>query len=221
MDIEHNYVDIGQGENLIMLHGNGEDYSIFKHQLEEFAKFFRVIALDTRGHGKTPRGDAPFTTSQFADDLAEFMKLHGIDRAHIFGFSDGGNIAMKFAVKYPEMVNKLVLVGSNMNTGGVKSYFQLPVELGYRIHKKRGRTAKAEMLGLMVDGHEVTVKELASIDAPTLVIAGTHDLIKRSHTKLIAQSIPDSELCFIKGSHSVARENPKEFNKTVLEFLRK
>ncbi|MBR3149545.1 MAG: alpha/beta fold hydrolase [Eubacterium sp.] len=220
MDIKHNFVEKGTGEALILLHGNGEDNSIFTAQLDEFSKYYRTIALDTRGHGGTPRGNAPFTTRQFADDLAGFMEEHGIAKAHIFGFSDGGNIAMIFAAKYPEMVDKLILNGSNMNTNGVKAYFQLLVELGYRVSKQLNNTAKSEMLGLMVDGHEATVSELATIKAPTLVIAGTHDLIKSSHTKLIAQSIPDSQLVFIKGNHAVARLHPTEFNKIVLDFLR-
>ena len=69
-----------------------------------FSKHFRVIALDTRGHGRTPRGDAPFTIRQFADDLLAFLDAQGIGKADILGFSDGGNIAMVFALKYPERV---------------------------------------------------------------------------------------------------------------------
>ena len=90
MDIEHNYIEQGTGFPLILLHGNGEDVSYFVHQMEPFSRHFRVIAVDTRGHGKTPRGEAPFTIRQFADDLLGFMDVHGIDKAHILGFSDGG-----------------------------------------------------------------------------------------------------------------------------------
>ena len=66
MDIEHHYIEQGKGFPLILLHGNGEDGSYFVHQMKPFAQRFRVIAIDTRGHGKTPRGEAPFTIRQFA-----------------------------------------------------------------------------------------------------------------------------------------------------------
>ena len=82
--------------------------------MESLSKHFRVIAIDTRGHGQTPRGDAPFTIRQFADDLLEFMSEHGIDKAHILGFSDGGNTAMIFAMTHPERVGKLILDGANI-----------------------------------------------------------------------------------------------------------
>ena len=66
---EHHYIEKGAGEPLILLHGNGEDCSYFVHQMEPFAELFRVFALDTRGHGQSPRGDAPFTIRQFSADL--------------------------------------------------------------------------------------------------------------------------------------------------------
>ena len=219
MDIKHNYTEKGQGDWLILLHGNGEDYSVFSNQLDAFAKHFRVVALDTRGHGKTPRGDAPFTIRQFADDLAEFMDSHEIKKAHILGFSDGANIAMVFAAKHPERVDRLVLNSGNMTADGLKGYFLFPTKLLYRVYKKLGKTAKVEMLELMLDQPNVTVAELAKIKAPTLVIAGTDDLIKKEHTELIAASIHDSRLVFIKGNHAALRVNPKDFNREVLDFL--
>ena len=68
MDIKHYYIEKGQGEPLILLHGNGEDSTYFVNQIDEFSSYYRVLALDTRGHGQTPRGEASFTIRQFADD---------------------------------------------------------------------------------------------------------------------------------------------------------
>ncbi|MBP5746583.1 MAG: alpha/beta hydrolase, partial [Lachnospiraceae bacterium] len=87
MDIKHYYIEKGTGQNIILLHGNGENSDYFAGQIDEFAKRYHVYALDTRGHGKTPRGDAPFTIRQFADDLKDFMDEHEITKAHILGFS--------------------------------------------------------------------------------------------------------------------------------------
>ena len=222
----HYYIEKGIGEPLILLHGYGEDCSYFAHQMDDFAAHFRVIAIDTRGHGQTPRGEAPFTIRQFADDLLVFMDEHAIEKAHLLGFSDGGNIAMIFALKYPERVGKLILNGANLNASGVKRKIQIPIEIGYRMAKLfAGRSPKAkknaEMLGLMVNDPNVKVEELSRIQNKTLVIAGDNDMIKDQHTRLIAQSIPGAELCILQGNHFIANKNPQSFNEAVLRFLRK
>ena len=224
MDIKHFFIEKGQGHPLILLHGNGESADYFQNQTDVFAERYHVYAVDTRGHGRTPRGESPFTIRQFADDLLGFMDEHGIEKAHLLGFSDGGNIAMIFAMRYPDRVDRLILNGANLDTKGVKFAVQLPVEIGYRVAKLfSGRSdsakANAEMLGLMVNDPDVRPEELAAIRAKTLVIAGTKDLIKASQTRQIAEHIPDSRLVFVKGNHFVASKNPEEFNRAVLDFL--
>ncbi len=224
MDINHYYIEKGTGFPLILLHGNGEDCGYFVHQMEPFAKHFRVIAIDTRGHGQTPRGEASFSIRQFAEDLLAFMNLHQIEKAHILGFSDGGNIAMVFALMHPERVEKLILNGANLNASGVKRKVQIPIEIGYRIAKlfaTKSPAAKknAEMLGLMVNDPNVKAEELSCIQNPTLVIAGEKDMIKDSHTRLIAKSIPGAMLSIIPGNHFIANQNPDTFNEVVLRFL--
>lgn len=224
MDIRHFYIEQGTGFPLILLHGNGEDVHYFEHQMAPFAQHFRVIAVDMRGHGKTPRGEAPFTIRQFAEDLLAFMDRLSIEKAHILGFSDGGNIAMVFAMTHPERVEKLILDGANLDASGVKKTIQIPIEIGYRIaklcaRKKPEARRKAELLGLMVHDPDVKPEELAAIQRPTLVLAGDKDMIKESHTRLIAHSIPGAELAIIQGSHFVANQNPEAFNEAVLRFL--
>ena len=225
MDITHYYVEKGQGHPLILLHGNGEDCTYFDHQIDVFAQHFHVYALDTRGHGQTPRGTRPFTIRQFADDLLVFMDDHHIERAHLLGFSDGGNIAMIFALRYPERVDRLILNGANLDTTGVKRRIQIPIEIGYRVARlfaKRSAAAlqHAELLGLMVNDPAVAPTELSSIQSKTLVIAGTNDMIKEQHTRLIADSIPDAQLVIIPGDHFIAHQRPLSFNQAVLEFLK-
>ncbi|MBQ6172087.1 MAG: alpha/beta hydrolase [Clostridia bacterium] len=224
MDIQHFFIEKGQGEPLLLLHGNGDNCGYFKGQIDEFAKYYHVFAIDTRGHGQTPRGNMPFTISQFADDLSLFMDSISIQKAHILGFSDGGNIALVFVLKYPEKVDRLILNGANINPGGVKRSVQIPIEIGYRIAKRssaKSEKAKrnAEMLGLMVNEPNISPEELSAITAKTLVIAGTNDMIKTSHTRLIAENIPNSSLVFIKGDHFIAAKRPEEFNRAVLDFL--
>ena len=225
MDITHYYVEKGQGHPLILLHGNGEDCTYFDHQIDVFAQHFHVYALDTRGHGQTPRGTRPFTIRQFADDLLVFMDVHHIERAHLLGFSDGGNIAMIFALRYPERVDRLILNGANLDTTGVKRRIQIPIEIGYRVARlfaKRSTSAQrhAELLGLMVNDPNIPVESLARIQAKTLVIAGTNDMIKERHTRLIAANIPDAQLVIIQGNHFIANKQSEAFNRAVLHFLR-
>ena len=225
MDIHHYFIEKGQGEPLILLHGNGEDCSYFQGQIDAFSKTYHVYALDTRGHGKTPRGDKPFTIRQFADDLLGFMDEHHIEKSHLLGFSDGGNIAMIFAIRFPDRVDRLILNGANLDPKGVKRTTQIPIEIGYRIAgifagKSDSARANAEMLGLMVNDPKVKPEDLAKIKAKTLVIAGTNDVIKEKHTRLIASGIPDSVLVLLKGDHYIASKHPEEFNQAVLQFLR-
>ena len=225
MDIDHYYVEKGKGTPIILLHGNGESSDYFKGQIDEFSGQYHVYALDTRGHARTPRGDKPFTIRQFADDLLGFMDRHQIGKAHLLGFSDGGNTAMVFAFRHPDRVDRLILNGANLNADGVKRSTQIPIEIGYRIARRfsaRSDSARrnAEMLGLMVNDPDVSPEDLAGIRAKTLVIAGTRDMIREKHTRMIAECIPNSRLVFLKGTHFIANRHPGEFNRAVLVFLR-
>ena len=226
MDIQLHYTESGTGTPLILLHGNGEDGSYFMRQTEYFSEKYRVIALDTRGHGKSPRGSEkiPFTIRQFAEDLHDFMDERKIARAHILGFSDGGNIALVFALKYPEYLEKLILNGANLSPSGVRLSIQAPIVLGYALvsvvaffDKKLIR--KKEMLGLMVKEPHIRPEALRKLAVPTLVIAGTRDMIREKHTRRIQENIPGSRLCLLEGSHFIANENPEAFNRAVEMFL--
>lgn len=224
VDISLYYQEQGEGEPLFLLHGNGEDGTYFANQISFFSDRYRVIAVDTRGHGKSPRGTAPFTMEQFAMDLHSLMKKLQIQRGIILGFSDGANIAMKFALKYPNQVKALILNGGNLNTKGVKRNIQIPIEIGYRFAKLfAGKSEEAkshmEILGLMVNEPNIRPEELCAIQAPTLVIAGTKDMIKTAHTELIADHIPNAKLSVIPGDHFIANKNPKDFNREVENFL--
>lgn len=166
----------------------------------------------------------PFTIEQFSCDLYEFMVSLEISNAVILGFSDGANIAMKFAIKYPDKVRALILNGGNLNPKGVKRTTQIPIEIEYKIARRfasKSTAAKknAEMLGLMVNEPNIEQNELSKITAPTLVICGSSDMIKESHTKEIAENIPNARLSIIKGNHFIANKRYAAFNKEVEDFL--
>ena len=225
-DVRLHYIEKGQGKPLVLLHGNGESSDYFEHQIAYFSKDYRVIAVDTRGHGQSPRGEKPFNIKQFAEDLNGFLDEMSHPKAIILGFSDGGNIALEFALKHPERVEKLVLNGANLFPNGVKPRYQWPIVLGYHIakcfaKKSEGAKKNAEMLALMVNEPHIEPSELARLTMPVLVVAGTKDMIKESHTRLIYKSLPDAQMNLIEGDNFIANKNPEAFNKVVERFLKK
>lgn len=226
MDISLCCEERGSGFPLVLLHGNGEDHSYFVHQLDAFAGTYHMLAPDTRGHGATPRGTAPMTIRRFADDLLEFLSEHQLEQVHLLGFSDGGNTALCFALSHPERVRSLVLNGANLHPSGVRRRTQWPIEWGYRVAGRfAGKSAEAarhaELLGLMVNDPMIPPESLTSLQVPTLVIAGTHDMILRRHTEQIARLLPDAELAILPGNHFLANRRPEAFNRRVAAFLQK
>ena len=219
MDIELHYTEAGSGEPLLLLHGNGEDGTYFEHQIAYFQNRFHVIAVDSRGHGKSPRGTAPLTLDQFARDLAGFMDGLRIESTHILGFSDGANIALLFALAYPERARSLVLNGGNLFPEGLTAQTRREIDEEYQEALVAGNEEQLELLRLMIDEPHIEPTSLAALHMPTLVIAGTDDMIEERHTRLIAESIPDARLAFVEGTHFVASENPDTFNRIVGEFF--
>lgn len=226
MDIELNYIELGEGFPLVLLHGNGEDHTYFERQMEPFAQKYRVIAVDTRGHGGSPRGEAPFTLEQFAEDLRDFLDEKGIKKCCLLGFSDGGNIALIFALKYPQYIEKLIVNGANLDPSGLKRSVRMKNQLSWTALKAvKGsdpeKQAKFEMLDLMVSQPHIDPMALRALRMPALVVAGEQDMVLESHTRAIAAPIPGAKLAILPGDHFVARENWQKFNSEVLEFLEK
>jgi len=224
MDVKLNYVEQGTGFPLVLLHGNGEDHTYFKRQMEPFAQKYRVIALETRGHGQSPRGTAPFTLEQFAEDLKAFLDGMGIERCHLLGFSDGGNIALLFALRYPQYIEKLIVNGANLNPEGLRGDIQLPIVQEWMGLRARAEVEprvrpQLELLELMVTQPHIDPASLSALTMPVLVVAGKDDMIKEAHTCAIAAAIPGSRLAILPGDHFVARRNWEPFNRLILDFL--
>ena len=222
MDILHHTLCAGDGAPLLLLHGNGEDSTYFEHQIREFCEDFSVCAIDTRGHGGTPMGEAPFTLSQFADDLYNFMNENGIDQADLLGFSDGGNIALLFALRHPERVRRLILNSANLFPGGLCSWLHESFLQSYEeacSSSEPDAPYKAALLELMINEPHIDPAELSALTMPTLVIAGDQDIVAFEHTLLIAASIPNARLSIVPGGHDVANRHPAVFNAAVRAFF--
>ena len=222
MEIELHYTQRGDGSPLLLLHGNGEDSTYFEHQVHEFSHAFTVFAVDTRGHGGSPMGTAPFTLSQFADDLLTFMDIHDIHQADLLGFSDGGNIALLFALRYPERVHRLILNSANLYPEGLMDWL---LQSFIHEHEEACQTDTPEaryqamLLELMINEPHIDPADLAALQMPVLVIAGENDIVEPEHTCLIAESLPNGQLVVIPGGHDCANQNPTDFNRAVWKFL--
>lgn len=225
METKLHYVEKGQGYPLVLLHGNGEDSSYFRNQIRYFSRYYRVIAIDTRGHGKSPRGKAPFRLEQFAADLKEFLDKMELKKIHLLGFSDGGNIALLFAIKHPGYVDKLILNGANIHPAGVKARFQIPLIAAYYLTAfttlfSEKLLSKKEMMELMVREPCFKERDLQKVTMPVLVIVGNNDMIRHSHSAGLAKKLPSGRLCVIRGDHFIALREWKEFNRQIERFLK-
>ena len=151
------------------------------------------------------------------------MDEQRIETADVLGFSDGANTAILFAAKYPKRVGKLIICGACTSPKAVKRSVQIPIEIGYWIASRfKNPKAKknAEILGLMVNDFGISKEHLRQIQAETLVLAGTKDMIKESHTRLIAETIPKAKLQFLEGDHFLPMKRADAFNRAVEEFLK-
>lgn len=147
-DIETNYQEQGIGTPLILIHGLNSDISGWIFVMPEFAKYYRTITIDVRGHGESGKPDIPYSIKMFSDDLYEFCKILKISKAHILGLSMGGAIAQQFALQHPEIIRSLILVSTfsyvdehlrkaflklrrSLDTGGYPAFFDEVVKLAF------------------------------------------------------------------------------------------
>ncbi len=224
-DTQIAYYSWGSGTPLILLHGNGEDSTYFEKCIPYLSHFFRVIAVDSRGHGRSGRGTVHLDFDSMAEDLCALLNGLGIEKAHLLGFSDGGNLAIKFTMLYPQRVDKLILNGANVSMlRGIVPWVQLPLyptvglmtalaPLDSNIRWKR------DVLALMTRGYGVRLRDLQLIEQQTLVIVGDHDMVRLSHTQAMAHEIPHAQMAVLRGSHFVAAESPARFSLNCLNFL--
>lgn len=108
----------GQGAPLVMLHGGVNPSGFFGAPLEAMAKSFKVIAIHARGHGLSKDSDAPWSLEQAADDVAAVLDACGVQKASVMGYSFGGKIALQFALRHPDRLDRLVVVSAGYGKHG-------------------------------------------------------------------------------------------------------
>lgn len=114
-DITVYYKEYGRGEPVLMLHGGFGYLEHWCAQIRELSGGYRVVAPDSRGHGRTTLGDEPLTYRGMAEDAAEFIESLELGPVHLLGWSDGGCTSIALALKRPELVKSMVLLGTPFN----------------------------------------------------------------------------------------------------------
>lgn len=219
------YETYGKGEPLLLLHGNSSSIGSFEKQIPELSKYFTVIAVDSRGQGKSAEDGRPYSYDLFAEDMNALLDHLHLDSVNIVGWSDGGNTGLIMAMKYPAKVKKLVTMGANV-------YIDHTV-VGNRVFKTLrkekkelendaypGSANRLRLINLLLTEPNHRFEELKAVQCPVLVMAGEKDVIKEGHTRAIAAAISRSTLLIApKETHYFPTENPAGFNKAVLDFL--
>lgn len=185
------YEKTGEGSPILLLHGNGEDHTIFDALIPQLERSHTVYAIDSRGHGASnPTEDYHY--DGMAEDIVELITSLEIESPIIYGFSDGGIVGLLIALHYPGLISKLIISGANLNPRGLKWVFLHMIK---RHYKKSGSLLDR----LMLEEPDIDPDALAQIQIPVLVLAGSSDIVKPAHTKLIAEKIPYSQLQIIEG----------------------
>ncbi len=222
------YETYGQGEPLLLLHGNNESIGSFRYQIDEFRKKYKVIAVDSRGQGKSTNDKKKINYQLMASDMNELLNKLGLDSTNIVGWSDGGNTGLVMAMNYPQKVKSLTTMGANLypNKNAVAKKFLREYRWSLRFAKVLALFNPSKWKSKVIVGKmvlkEPNIKpiELNKISVPVLVLAGEKDVINENHTKLIANNIRKSKLVILKGlTHYAPQDDPNYFNREVDEFV--
>jgi pimeloyl-ACP methyl ester carboxylesterase len=225
----------GKGEPLVILHGGtlGSTYEMAGF-IDRFSKFYHVIAISTRGHGKSEIGNAPFTLEQRANDVLAVINAVTNDSVIVLGFSDGAYSGYTLASMYPKRVKKLIAIGAGEMKPGPgtfnltsKSIFALDEpywqqQLKVMPEPKRVDEFFAKQSDLY-NGLTASKELFTSIKCPVLVMAGERDQNAHLSTVIAAYyMLPNSQLAIIpNATHTVFLENFPAVWESIIPFLGK
>lgn len=200
------YEKSGAGSPVILVHGNKETHKIFDVLIPKLSKEHTVYALDSRGHGLSASA-GNFHYADMAEDIIAFIQGLDLVKPAFYGFSDGGIIGLIAASKHPSLFSSLIVSGANLTPRGLKFLTRTSIRFHYL--KKRD-----PLLALMLKEPHIRKSDLARITIPTLVLAGSKDIVKKGETKRIASLIPNAVLKILPGeTHaSYVVHSPKLFS---------
>lgn len=211
-NIELNFEKKGLGKPLIMLHGNSEDLNIYNELSESLKDHYQIFLIDLRNHGKSTSTD-DFSYDIMAYDIYLFITKLKIEKPNFFGFSDGAIIGMLLAMSYQSLFDKMIFAGGNLSPKGIKKSAFSKMLAYYE-------KTKSPYFKMMIEQPNILSKDLKKIQNKTLILAGEHDLIKDSHTKMIHRNINDSKLNIIPNKrHDDYIVNTNYLKEIIIDFL--
>lgn len=188
--VELYYEKSGAGRPLLLVHGNGEDHSIFNEAVKELKRDFCCYTVDSRGHGRSSRVPT-LHYENMADDMIAFMEALNLRDAVFYGFSDGGVVGL-IAASRCARITTLIVSGANLSPKGVARKIRLSI-WAWNLLKPDDK------LALMLREPQISEDTLRAIRAETLVLAGSGDLILPEETRRIAAGIPGAKLQIVQG----------------------
>jgi pimeloyl-ACP methyl ester carboxylesterase len=226
----------GTGEPLVLMHGGLCTNDTWGPVLPELAERFTVFAPERRGHGHTPDVDGPLHYSDMAADTIAFIETVVKGPAHLVGWSDGGIVALLVAIERPDLVRKVVPISANLNTRDVVpgAHDALPEDANHPgMEMFRGLHAASspdgadhwqvfftKMRTMITTEPDISLDEVARIQAPTLIVSSDDDIPTLEHSIAIYRAIPTSELFVVPGtSHALVMEKPNLVDQVILDFL--
>jgi len=222
------YEVYGSGEPLLVIHGNGGSIFDLSAQIAYFRQHYKVIAMDSRDHGKSADSPDNLTYEKMTDDLDALLTHLHPGPAYVLGWSDGGIESLLLAVRHPDKVKKVASMAANFNptedaiypeTIGLVKKLMADMPAAERDTPQGRREIK--VTSMMLVEPNVDLQLLESIQVPTLVLASDHDLIRDEHTLAIYHHIPNSQLAiFPNATHMIPFDDPATFNATVARFFR-
>lgn len=187
------YEEYGNGQPIILLHGNQETHEIFVKLIDKLKDNYKVYAIDSRCHGKS-ENPIDISYDLMCDDIIEFIKKLNIQKPILYGFSDGGIVGLLIAIKEPNLLSNLIISGANITPDVLTFFDNMITKLFYFF-------TRSKYIKMMLDEPNIPLRDLKKINIPVHVLAGEKDVIKYEHTKLIADNISNSTLEIIKNEN--------------------
>lgn len=214
------YISAGSGDAVVLIHGAANDWHEWAINIEGLSRDFKIFAPDLPGFGQSEPFDKGLASSWLIPFLKEFIDNLGLKRTHIVGHSLGGLITMEFALKYPDTVNKLVLVDS-AGLGDISFTGKIILKLVRAIKRIIGTEISTNFSN---DTSErwILLEHLKDIKCPVLIVWGQNDLyLPTSHAKKACELLPNAILkIFPFCHHAPHREKKEEFEKLIRDFLK-
>lgn len=221
----------GAGEPLLLLHGGFCSLEPARELGDLLAVHHRVLAAERPGHGRTPDTDGPYDYAAMVAGALAHLDALGVASAHVVGHSDGGIIGLLLARDHPQRVRSLVAISANLHPDAWVPddypHVTMPPEAHAAVDEEYARLSPdgpahaevviAKLMALWTGGPHIPAASLAAVTAPTLVLAGEHDVVARAHTESIAAAVPGARLTIVPGTtHMLVRERPDLVARAVL-----